>query len=94
MKTFFTLTGIAAAALIATSAHAGETMEQKFAAIDANGDGVITEAEYVAHKSEYARKSFAKMAGDDGQLTLEEAKAHKKKAHKKHKKEKKEKRDG
>ena len=62
-------------------------MADKFAKIDSNGDGVVSEAEYMAYKSSGSSEKFAKLAGDDGQLTLDEMKAayksHKKKGHKK-----------
>jgi hypothetical protein len=92
MKKLIATVSAAAIAFAGASAFAGEkTMDEWFASVDTNGDGVISEAEYVADKEAYARKKFAKMAGDDGQLTKEDIKAYKKKAHKKHKKEKKEK---
>ena len=67
------------ATLTATGALAGDKweakMEAKFSAIDANGDGGVTEAEYLAYKTEKARAAFSEMSGDDGVLTLAEAKA-------------------
>ena len=92
MKKFLSVTAIAAVALAGTSAFAGD-MDEWFAKVDTNGDGVISEAEYLADKEAYARKKFAKMAGDDGQLTKEDVKAYKEKSKKKHKKDKKEKKD-
>jgi hypothetical protein len=50
-------------------------VESHFAEVDANGDGSVTEAEYLDYKMAKAKEKFAKMAGDDGVFTLEEAKA-------------------
>lgn len=50
-------------------------VESHFAEVDANGDGSVTEAEYLDYKMAKAKEKFAKMAGDDGALSLEEAKA-------------------
>ncbi len=52
-------------------------MEAHFAEVDANGDGNISSEEYHAYKRAKAEKSWAKHdLGDDGMLSLEEAKAH------------------
>lgn len=98
--------GSAVAGLLAFSAGAavaGEDweakLEEKFAAADANGDGVVSEEEFVAQSVMKARESFAEISGGDGALTLEEAKAahkakyDKMKAKKKDKKHKKDKKD-
>jgi hypothetical protein len=50
-------------------------VESHFAEVDANGDGSVTEAEFLDFKMAKAKEKFAKMAGDDGVVTLEEAKA-------------------
>ncbi len=50
-------------------------VESHFAEVDADGDGSVTEAEYLDYKMAKAKEKFAKLAGDDGVLTLEEAKA-------------------
>lgn len=67
---------VAASAFIV--AHAGSPADY-FNKIDADASGVITQAEYVAYKTadgkysaEKAGKKFAKLAGDDGELTLAE----------------------
>jgi Ca2+-binding EF-hand superfamily protein len=74
---------IAAASLaLVGTASAGDDIEAKFAAIDTNADGVITSDEYVAYATqggatftEDAVNVFIGVAGDDGELTLEEWKA-------------------
>ncbi len=71
-------------------------LEEKFAKIDANGDGSVTSAEYMAYKTAAAEKDWAEWTegDDDGAITLEEAKA-KQAAHMAEKKAKmKEKKDG
>jgi hypothetical protein len=50
-------------------------VESHFAEVDADSDGSVTEAEYLDYKMAKAKEKFAKMAGDDGALSLEEAKA-------------------
>lgn len=56
--------------------------EDKFKKYDTNADGVVTEAEFVAVKTEggkytaeEASAKFAKVAGDDGEMTLAEMEA-------------------
>ncbi len=84
------LIALTAAAVVAGPALAGdkaEKMAAKFAKIDANADGSVSEAEFMAHKrASYAEKGeemtaekeakaagwFAKAAGEDGSLTLAE----------------------
>ncbi|MEL7485683.1 MAG: hypothetical protein AAGJ87_00550 [Pseudomonadota bacterium] len=66
-------------------------LEEKFSAMDADGSGGVSEAEYLAAKSEKARANFAKMAGDDGELTLAEVVAAEKAYREKKAKKKKEK---
>ena len=68
------LTGLSALAV----AHAGSPADY-FNKYDANADGVVTKAEFVAAKTAKgkvtaadAEAKFAKIAGDDGQLTLAE----------------------
>jgi hypothetical protein len=82
--------GLFAASAFAV-AHAGSPADY-FNKIDADASGVITQAEYVAfktadgkHSAEEAGAKFAKVAGDDGEMTLAEfetaVKASKKKKH-------------
>ena len=59
-------------------AHAGSPADY-FNKIDADASGMITQAEYVAYKTadgkysaEKAGAKFAKLAGDDGELSLAE----------------------
>ena len=78
-------------AFSAGAAFAGEDweakLEEKFAAADADGDGSVSEAEFMDHSAEKAREMYAEISGGDGSLTLEEAKAaHKEKYAKKDKK--------
>ena len=61
-----------------TLAHAGSPADY-FNKIDADASGMITQAEYVAYKTsggevtaEKATEKFAKLAGDDGELSLAE----------------------
>lgn len=68
--------GISASAFAV--AHAG-TAADYFNKIDADASGMITQAEYVAYKTadgkysaEKAGEKFAKLAGDDGELSLAE----------------------
>ncbi|MEO1252090.1 MAG: hypothetical protein AAFW81_07085 [Pseudomonadota bacterium] len=58
-------------------AKAMAELEEMHAKVDANGDGSVTEDEYMAHKAAEAAKKWAKWTeGDaDGAITLEEAKA-------------------
>ena len=72
--------GLFAAGAFAT-AHAGSAADY-FTKIDADASGMITLAEYVAYKTtdckysaEKASEKFAKLAGDDGQLSLAEFEA-------------------
>ncbi len=91
-KSIFTLTA-AAVALAAGAAFAGDgkkemtaeehkakmeaKLAEKFAKIDANGDGSVSSAEYMAYKNAEAEKDWAKWTegDDDGAVTLEEATA-------------------
>ncbi len=73
------------------SEHKKMSLKEKFEKIDTNGDGVITEGEFTAQGERATPEYFAKMAGDDGQLTYEELKAYKKKKKAHHDKKKKEK---
>jgi len=68
--------GIGAASAGDSKKHEAK-MAEKFA---------ISEAEYLAHKTEKARKHFSKVSGGDGELTLEEAKEARKKRYEKKKK--------
>ncbi|WP_425407839.1 hypothetical protein [Hyphococcus sp.] len=87
-KTVFSLIA-GAGALAASSAIAGHheegkmdheaKLEAKFAEVDANGDGNVSSEEYMAYKTAEAESEWAKWAesaGDDGMVSLEEAKAH------------------
>ena len=82
--------GLIAASAFAV-ANAGSPADY-FNKIDADANGTITETEFVAYKTadgdydaDKASEKFAKLAGDDGELTLAEfegaMKAHKKKKH-------------
>ena len=87
------LLAFSAGAALAGDKNWEAKLEEKFAAMDSDGSGAISESEYLAAKSEKARKHFEKMAGDDGSLTLEEVKAAEKSYREKKKKHKKEKKD-
>ncbi len=89
---------VSAAAIMSTGAYAGDKdkkkdwnakIEQHFAEVDANGDGNISEDEFLAYKSAKASEYWGKMAegaGDDGMISLDEMKAmHKAKMEKKKK---------
>ncbi len=72
--------GIIAASAFAV-AYAGSPADY-FNKIDADASGMITQAEYVAYKTEggkytaeQASEKFAKLAGDDAQLSLAELEA-------------------
>ena len=74
--------GVAAFGAVAAIAgqHEGEgdweaKLEAKFVTIDTDADGSVTEAEYLDYKMAEAKKTFAEMGGDDGAVTLDEAKA-------------------
>ena len=61
----------------ALTATAEGTVSEKFAAMDADSDGVVTEAEFVTyatasgkHTEEEAVAKFTTLAGDDGALSL------------------------
>lgn len=92
-KTIFTLTAgaIALASSVAVAGHhEGKKMtkeekmakmeaklEEKFAKVDANGDGSVSADEFMAYKTAEAEAEWAKWTeGDaDGAVTLDEAKA-------------------
>ena len=72
------IAGSFTAALLAGAAHADGHAE-KFAAMDTDGDGIVTEAEYTAYATadgettaEEASAKFVILAGSDGELTLAE----------------------
>ncbi|MEM9015362.1 MAG: hypothetical protein AAGB02_09710, partial [Pseudomonadota bacterium] len=53
-------------------------VEEKVAAMDADGNGSVSESEYLAYKAGKASKEWTKMAegaGDDGEVSADEAKA-------------------
>lgn len=87
-KTFALIAGasvLAAAAAVAEHHEKKEgydweaKLEAKFAEVDANGDGNVSADEYLAYKRAEAEKEWAKWAeaaGDDGMVSLDEAKAH------------------
>lgn len=54
-------------------------MAAKFAEVDADGSGAISRDEFLAHKAAAAEKEWdehAEVAGDDGEVSLDEAKAY------------------
>ncbi|MDG1825051.1 MAG: hypothetical protein ABNH53_01225 [Henriciella sp.] len=88
MTTLKLISGAAAFAALSTFslAHAGSPVDY-FNKIDADASGVVSQAEFVAHKTAggkytaaQASEKFAKLAGDDGQLTLAEYEGSMKKA--------------
>lgn len=83
---FFVGACVFAAAATAVANHRDATddydwqarLEQRFTKIDANKDGKISKEEFLAYEKTAAEKaweSYAAAAGDDGVLSLEEAKA-------------------
>lgn len=83
MTKFKLITGAAATVALGSIsfASAGSPAEY-FEKIDADANGTISQAEFVAHKTangkvtaEKAEMKFAHLAGDDGELTLAELKA-------------------
>ena len=78
---------LAAGLVAAGAAFAGEKgdweakVEAPFKEVDANADGSVTEDELVAFMTAKAKKEFASMAGDDGMVSLDKAKAHHKAKH-------------
>ena len=65
----------------ALAAHAGDPAE-KFAEMDVDTDGLVTDAEFLSWTSantdytvEEASAKFAELAGEDGVLTLDELEA-------------------
>ena len=79
------IVGLFAASAFAV-AHAGSPADY-FKKIDADASGMITQAEYVAYKTADGKYSaekegakFAKLAGDDGELSLAELEGAMKKA--------------
>ncbi|MCA8888653.1 MAG: hypothetical protein KDA46_07495 [Parvularculaceae bacterium] len=51
-------------------------VETHFTAMDADKNGVVSEDEFVAAAIAKAKAKFAKAAGDDSELTLDEMKTH------------------
>ncbi|NQY38465.1 MAG: hypothetical protein HRT80_00050 [Henriciella sp.] len=85
LKRATTVVGLFAASAFAV-AHAGSAADY-FKKIDADASGMITQAEYVAYKTaggkysaDKAGEKFAKLAGDDGELSLAEFEGAMKKA--------------
>ena len=85
LKLVTSASGLLAASAFAV-ASAGSPADY-FNKIDADASGMITQAEYVAYKTaggkytaEKAAEKFAKLAGDDGQVTLAEFEGAMKKA--------------
>lgn len=81
MKTTTLAGSFAAVLLFAAPALAGEPGE-KFAAMDTDGDAIVTQAEFTAyttadgeHSEAEAIEAFATLAGDDGELTEAEFEA-------------------
>jgi len=78
MKRFTMITLLAG--LGALAAQAGEPAD-KFATMDLDASGTVTEAEFVTwavnegHTQEDATAKFTEVAGDDGELTLDELEA-------------------
>ncbi|MEM7766286.1 MAG: hypothetical protein AAF253_02225 [Pseudomonadota bacterium] len=67
---------LAAAALAAPSVLAQGAAADTFKAMDVNGDGMVSQSEYVTHAAAYdgtdpesAKLRFELLAGQDGQLT-------------------------
>ena len=77
-----TFAAAAAVAVFSTAAYAGDyaaKADEKMAKYDGDGNGVVTEAEFLAayaDKEDYdeakVKAKFAKLAGDDGELTKAE----------------------
>lgn len=74
----FSCAGVLAGLGAFAMAHAGSPADY-FNKYDANADGVVTEAEFVAVKTESGKATaaeasakFTKIAGTDGQMTLAE----------------------
>lgn len=77
------VTGAIALSVAAASAIAGQQeevadwetkVEAKFVEIDTDKDGAVSEQEYLAYKTAEALAQFASMGGEDGSVTLAEAK--------------------
>jgi Ca2+-binding EF-hand superfamily protein len=83
MKDAMIGTGAMAALMLAGAAFADSqgSAADKFTAMDADGDGAVTSAEFTSyasasgHDAADAELQFAVMAGDDGVLTIEELEA-------------------
>ncbi|MEM7662997.1 MAG: hypothetical protein AAF292_12195 [Pseudomonadota bacterium] len=71
-----------AAVAFGYGASVAETTTETFASMDANTDGLVSEAEFIAyattregHTLDEASAKFASIAGDDGLLSLGELQA-------------------
>ncbi len=86
IKTIALISGASILAIASSVAIAHETKgemkmdmaakaDAHFAEVDADGDGSITEAEFLDYKMVKAKAAFAEIAGEDGAISRDEAKA-------------------
>ena len=66
------MTPILPIALMALSVQSTGSVQQTFAAMDADVSGTVTEAAFIAVMGAGSEAQFAEVAGDDAELTLEE----------------------
>lgn len=73
---------VAAAFALGCGVASAETSTETFTSMDANTDGLVSEAEFIAyattregHTLDEASAKFASIAGDDGLLSLAELQA-------------------